>query len=132
MSSGKIAGVTQLPVIDRVMACCAPLGREPLSVDSAAELASLIKALADPARLRVMSIVMAAETGEVCVCDLTDRLNLTQPTVSHHLKVLRDAGLVTREQRGVWAYYRAVPGAFSALSELLSPAAPGSAPAGDT
>lgn len=114
-----------LPVVERVLACCAPLSREPLSADGAVHFATLLKALADPARLRVMSIIMAAETGEVCVCDLTDRLDLTQPTVSHHLRVLLDAGLVRRDKRGVWAYYRAVPGALTALTELLSPVSGG-------
>jgi ArsR family transcriptional regulator len=68
-----------------------------------------------------MSIIMAAEAGEICVCDLTSRLALSQPTVSHHLKVLLDAGLVSRDKRGVWAYYRAVPGALGALADLLAP-----------
>lgn len=115
--------MTQLPVIERVAACCAPLDRAPLSADGAAELATLLKAIADPARLRILSIIMAAHTGEVCVCDLTERLELTQPTVSHHLKVLLDAGLVEREKRGVWAYYRAVPDALSALTDVLTPTA---------
>ena len=88
-------------------ACCAPLAAAPLSADDAALLATRLKALADPNRLRLMSLVLAAGDEGCCVCDLTAPVALTQPTVSHHLKVLHDAGLVTREQRGVWAYFRA-------------------------
>jgi len=104
-------------------ACCAPLLREPLSVAGAEQLAAVLKALADPARLRLLSMIAAHEGGEACVCDLTEPLGRTQPTVSHHLKVLHDAGLVTRDKRGVWAYYQLVPGALSALAGLLSDAA---------
>lgn len=107
----------------RAMSCCAPLVREPMSADSAAALASVLKALADPARLRLLSIIAAHEGGEACVCDLTEPLDLSQPTVSHHLKVLLDAGLVSRDKRGVWAYYRLVPGALTGLGELLTGAA---------
>jgi ArsR family transcriptional regulator len=70
--------------------------------------------------LRLVSLIQAHEHGEACVCDLTEPISLTQPTVSHHLKVLRDAGLVTREKRGVWAYYRIVPAALEGLSDLIS------------
>jgi len=108
-----------------VAACCAPLAREPLSAATAAELAGVLKALADPVRLRLLSLIQSHADGEACVCDLTEPFSLTQPTVSHHLKVLLDAGLVEREKRGVWAYYRVVPAALAALSELIdSPAAP--------
>jgi len=103
-----------------VMACCSPLAREPLSANSAVELAGILKALADPVRLRLVSLIQAHEDGEACVCDLTEPISLSQPTVSHHLKVLRDAGLVTREKRGVWAYYRIVPAALEGLSDLIS------------
>ena len=103
-----------------VMACCSPLAREPLSASSAVELAGILKALADPVRLRLVSLIQAHEDGEACVCDLTEPISLSQPTVSHHLKVLRDAGLVTREKRGVWAYYRIVPAALEGLSALIS------------
>ena len=103
-----------------VMACCSPLAREPLSAHSAVELAGILKALADPVRLRLVSLIQAHEDGEACVCDLTEPISLSQPTVSHHLKVLRDAGLVTREKRGVWAYYRIVPAALEGLSDLIS------------
>lgn len=102
--------------------CCAPLLREPITAGQAAELARMLKALADPARLRLVSMVAAHEGGEACVCDLTEPLGLTQPTVSHHLKILVDAGIFTREKRGVWAYYALVPAALDALSSVLSTA----------
>jgi len=106
--------------VGRAMACCAPLVREPLSQSGAVELATVLKALADPARLRLLSMIAAHDDGEACVCDLTEPLGLTQPTVSHHLKVLHDAGLITRDKRGVWAYYRLVPDALTGLAALLT------------
>ena len=101
-------------------ACCTPLLREPISAGQAAELARILKALADPARLRLVSMVAAHEGGEACVCDLTEPLGLTQPTISHHLKVLVEAGILTRDKRGVWAYYALVPSALDAVSAMLS------------
>ncbi len=103
-------------------ACCAPLLREPITASQAADLARLLKALADPTRLRLVSMVAAHEGGEACVCDLTGPLGLTQPTVSHHLKILVDAGIFTRDKRSVWAYYALVPAALDAVSAVLSPA----------
>jgi len=103
--------------------CCAPLLREPLTAGQAADLARILKALADPTRLRLVSMVAAHEAGEACVCDLTDPLGLTQPTISHHLKVLVDAGIFTRDQRGKWAYYALVPRALDSLSAVLSTSA---------
>jgi len=100
--------------------CCAPLLREPITAEQAADMARLLKALADPARLRLVSMVAAHEGGEACACDLTEPLGLTQPTVSHHLKILVDAGIFRRDKRGVWAYYSLVPGAMDALSAVLS------------
>jgi ArsR family transcriptional regulator len=105
-------------------ACCVPLVRAPLSAAAATDLAHTLKALADPARLRLLSMVAAHDGAEACVCDLTEPLGLTQPTVSHHLKVLVDAGLLTRDKRGVWAYYAVVPGALDALAAVLSTSAP--------
>ena len=99
--------------------CCAPLVREPLSADDAVSFARTLKAIADPARLRLLSLVAAHDGGEACVCDLTEPLALSQPTVSHHLKVLVDAGLLTREKRGVWAYFTLVPGALDAVADVL-------------
>ncbi|MDB5478934.1 MAG: ArsR family transcriptional regulator [Alphaproteobacteria bacterium] len=110
--------VTLLPVIDAA-ACCAPLAREPLTQPQADDLARSLKALADPARLRLLSIIAASEGSEACVCDLTEPLNIGQPTVSHHLRVLTEAGFVTRSKRGTWAYYKLVPGALDALSRVL-------------
>lgn len=120
MTSSTVAGTRPaLPLAD---ACCAPLLREPITPSQAAELARLLKALADPTRLQLVSMVAAWEDGEACVCDLTEPLGLTQPTISHHLKMLVDAGIFTRDKRGVWAYYALVPDALSALSAVLIPA----------
>ena len=105
-------------------AACCPLLREPLSASQAADLAHILKALADPARLRLVSMVAAQEGGEACVCDLTEPLGLTQPTISHHLKILVEAGIFTRDKRGVWAYYALVPSALDALSAMLSTGSP--------
>jgi ArsR family transcriptional regulator len=109
--------------------CCAPLVRQALSAEEAAELARVLRAIAEPARLRLLSLVAAHAGGEACVCDLTGPLGLSQPTVSHHLRVLVDAGLLSREKRGVWAFYALVPGALDAVAGVLgtagSPAAPG-------
>ena len=101
-------------------ACCTPLLREPITAGQASDLARLLKALADPTRLRLVSMVAAHEGGEACVCELTEPLGLTQPTISHHLKILVDAGIFTRDKRGVWAYYALVPSALDALAAVLS------------
>lgn len=98
----------------------AALLSEPIGADQAAELARLLKALADPTRLRLVSMVAAHDGGEACVCELTEPLGLTQPTISHHLKILVDAGIFTRDKRGVWAYYALVPSAMDTLSAMLS------------
>ena len=104
--------------------CCSPVVREVIQPAEAETLAGGFKALADPTRLRLISLVAAHEDAEACVCELTDPVGLSQPTVSHHLKILVDAGILTREQRGKWAYYRLVPGALDALAALIaSPAA---------
>ena len=102
--------------------CCALL-REPITAAQADELAKVLKALGEPTRLRLVSMVAAHDGGEACVCDLTAPLGLTQPTISHHLKILVDAGILTRDKRGVWAYYSLVPGTLDALSAALGPAA---------
>jgi len=111
--------VTGVRALEELAACCSPLARDPISAESAQRLAVVLKALADPARLRLLSLVMAHESGEACVCELTEPLGLAQPTVSHHLRVLLDAGLVERSKRGVWAYYRVVPDALAQVAELL-------------
>lgn len=95
--------LTLTPV--ETVACCSPLVREPLSSEQAERVAPLFKALADPVRLRLVSIVAGSEGGEACVCDLNDAFDLSQPTISHHLKVLHEAGLLDRTKRGVWVYY---------------------------
>ena len=110
-----------LPVIEYALACCVPLSRRPLTEEQASSVAPLLKALADPVRLRLVSMVLSSEDGEACVCDLNDAFDLSQPTISHHLKVLHDAGLLDRDKRGVWVYYRARPQAMAALSTLLTP-----------
>jgi ArsR family transcriptional regulator len=109
---------------DADLDCCSPLAREPMSAAAAAELSYALKAIADPTRLRLLSLIQAHDGGEACVCDLTVPIGLTQPTVSHHLKVLLDAGLVTRSRRGTWAYYRAVPERLAALAEVISASQP--------
>jgi ArsR family transcriptional regulator, arsenate/arsenite/antimonite-responsive transcriptional repressor len=119
--------LTELPltVTTSSAACCvgetcAPLTREAISGSGAAELSAVLKALADPVRLRLVSMIAAHEGGEACVCDLTAPLGLTQPTVSHHLKVLTDAGFLTRSKRGTWAYYALVPGSLDAVAATLA------------
>jgi ArsR family transcriptional regulator len=100
-------------------ACCSPLSARPLSAQEADLVAPLLKALADPVRLRLMSLVASHEGGEACVCDLNDAFSLSQPTISHHLKVLHEAGLLDREKRGVWVYYRARTDALARLGTLI-------------
>ena len=102
-------------------ACCPPLASEPLSVEDARRFAQLLKAVAEPTRLRLVSLIAAQENREACVCDLTEPVGLGQPTVSHHLKILVDAGILHREKRGVWAYYSIIPGALERMAAVLSP-----------
>ncbi|MCO4276385.1 metalloregulator ArsR/SmtB family transcription factor [Pseudarthrobacter sp. HLT3-5] len=111
-----------LPVIDQATddACCIPAGPPALGAQEAKQKALVFKALADPNRLRLLSIVKAESSGESCVCDLTDPLDLGQPTVSHHLKILVEAGLLHREKRGTWAYYSLVPGALDDAAGILA------------
>ena len=101
------------------VACCSPVTREPLSADAAERIAPLVKAIADPVRLRLLSLVASHADGEACVCDLNDAFDLSQPTISHHLKLLHEAGLLDREKRGVWVYYRANASALGDLAALL-------------
>lgn len=101
------------------VACCQPLTKEPLSRDQAEAIAPLLKALADPVRLRLLSLVASHQDGEACVCDLNDAFELSQPTISHHLKVLHELGLLERSKRGVWAYYRIQPAALAGLAGLI-------------
>lgn len=107
-----------LPVVDlKAVACCSPLAVRPLDADQAAGVAPMFRALGDPVRLRLMSMI--ASVPEMCVCDLTSAFELSGPTISHHLKVLREAGLVDTERRGTWVWYRVKPEAFRQLGALL-------------
>ncbi|MEU8900375.1 metalloregulator ArsR/SmtB family transcription factor [Nocardia sp. NPDC048505] len=103
--------------------CCGPSLTAPLEQDAAAELASAFKALGDPVRLRLLSLIASRRGAEVCVCELTPQFEQSQPTISHHLKVLREAGLIDCERRGTWVYYWVIPQALQRLSAVLMPAA---------
>jgi ArsR family transcriptional regulator len=109
---------TTAPAAEAV--CCTPLAAAPLGRAEAEQLATLLKAVADPTRLQLLSLVVAAGDGAACVCDLTAPLGLRQPTVSHHLKIMVDAGLLAREQRGSWAYYSLIRERFAEIRTLLA------------
>lgn len=113
---------TMLPLISSSddAVCCAPLVKEPIGQAEAERLAATLKALADPARLRLLSIVAASADQEACVCDLIEPIGLSQPTVSHHLKVLTEAGFLSRSKRGTWAYYRLQPDALAGVADVLT------------
>jgi ArsR family transcriptional regulator, arsenate/arsenite/antimonite-responsive transcriptional repressor len=108
-----------LPLLDAN--CCAPLVSESLTAAEAADLAQVLKALGDPVRLRLLSMIGAHEGGEACVCELTDAFDVTAPTISHHLRVLREAGLIACERRGTWVYYWIIPEAMNRLARLFTP-----------
>ncbi len=113
-----------LPLLDPMPSaevCCTPLTSAPLTPDEAEDLAVRLKAIADPTRLRLLSIVLASEGMRACTCDLTEPLGLSQPTVTHHLKRLAAAGLVTGERRGTWTYYSVVPEALAGLASVITP-----------
>jgi len=113
---------TMLPVIDDLAAaCCSPVTGGVLDQAQAERLAQIFKALGDPTRVRLVSLIAAHEGAEACVCELTEPVGLSQPTVSHHLKLLVDAGLLAREQRGRWSFYRVVDGALDSLAGALRP-----------
>ncbi|MGH3158066.1 MAG: ArsR/SmtB family transcription factor [Streptosporangiaceae bacterium] len=101
-------------------ACSVPLVGEPVSETAAAGLAQVFRALGDPVRLRLVSLIGAHRGGEACVCDLSAAFDLAQPTISHHLKVLREAGIIDCERRGTWVYYRVVPAALEQMAALLA------------
>ena len=103
--------------------CCAPLACEPLPEAGAQELAVLFKAVADPVRLRLLSLIACHEGGESCVCDLTGAFDMTAPSVSYHLRILREAGLISAERRGTWVYYRVEPAVMARMSAVLVPQA---------
>jgi ArsR family transcriptional regulator len=111
--------VTELLPLQDITAGCAPATGEAMTQADADVLSRVLKAVADPARLRLISLVAAHDGAEACVCDLTEPLGLSQPTVSHHLKILVEAGFLAREKRGTWAYYTLVPGALESLARLL-------------
>lgn len=115
----------ELEVIGQDAACCPGLSVAPLDEDQAAELAKVFKALGDPVRLRLMSMIASrGEGGEVCVCELTPAFDLSQPTISHHLKLLRRAGLIDCERRGTWVYYWVLPGVLDRLAAFLTTTQP--------
>lgn len=118
--------MSKRPVSDAgsVTACCPPLSVNPLTPESAGQLAPMFKALGDPIRLRLLSMIASAR--ETCVCDLTGAFDVSGPTISHHLRVLRQTGLVDCERRGTWVYYRVHPAALNALAGLLQVATPAS------
>ena len=111
------------------LGCFSPLVREPLSGEQAGELSRLFKAMGDPVRLRLLSLIASHAGGEACVCDLTEVFDLSGPTISHHLKVLREAGLITGERRATWVYYRVRPEVLEALASVLVPPTPDTVPA---
>ncbi|HJX78026.1 ArsR/SmtB family transcription factor [Glutamicibacter sp.] len=120
--SATTTGTAELGLQVTDEACCVPTpGEKVLQLTEAELLAARFKALSDPNRLRILSIVSSSEELETCVCDLSEPLGLKQPTVSHHLKILVDAGILHREKRGVWAYFSVVPGALESLASSLLP-----------
>jgi ArsR family transcriptional regulator len=116
-----------LPLVEDFAACCAPVTGGVIEAATAERLARVFKALGDPSRVRLVSLIAAQGDDGACVCDLTAPLELSQPTVSHHVKQLLEAGLVTREQRGKWAYYRVVDTALNALAGALTSGVPAAA-----
>lgn len=114
MSNAKV-----LPVVEPDLAsCCPPLAQRPLSAEEAERTAAMFKALGDPVRLRLFSSIASHENGEACVCDISD-VGVSQPTVSHHLKKLREAGLLTSERRGTWVYYRVAPSVLDLMGRMF-------------
>jgi ArsR family transcriptional regulator len=112
--------ITPLGAAAMPEACAIPLVREPIDDSAAAGLARVFKALADPVRLRLVSLIGAHQGGEVCMCELTEAFDLSQPTISHHLKILREAGLIGSQRRGTWVYYRLEPATLERMGALLS------------
>jgi len=120
-----VSMATSTPLLQpaALAACCSPMTDGVVSDETAETLARMFKALGDPTRVKLLSLIAASPSGEACICDMTDPVGLSQPTVSHHMKLLVEAGLATREQRGKWAYYRVVPAVLSSLAVALEPAA---------
>ena len=115
-----MATATAPPTAGDIAACCSPLTGGALDSAAAERLASVFKALADPGRVKLVSLIAASEGAEACICDLTEPLGLSQPTVSHHMKLLVDAGLVNRDQRGKWAYYRVNAEALDRIANAVT------------
>ena len=112
-----------LPLAEPASACCTPLTGSSLSAEQAERIVPLLKALADPVRLRLVSLIASSATGEACVCDLNEAFDQSQATISHHLKVLHSAGVLDRDKRGIWVYYAVRPEALDAVSDLFRTAA---------
>ncbi|ROT33467.1 metalloregulator ArsR/SmtB family transcription factor [Micromonospora sp. HM5-17] len=123
----KQSPVLSLTDLNAGTPCCAPMSEQRIPAQTAAVLAPAFKALGDPVRLQLMSMIASAPAGEICVCDLTPAFDLSGPTISHHLKTLRETGLVDAERRGTWVYYRARPGIMRQLASLLQIGMPASA-----
>jgi ArsR family transcriptional regulator, arsenate/arsenite/antimonite-responsive transcriptional repressor len=120
----RVTNQKLLPLLEPAAAeCCPPLACEPLSPDGAEEMAVLFKAVADPVRLRLLSMIACHPGGESCVCDLTPAFDMTAPSISYHLKILREAGLISSERRGTWVYYRVMPEVMARMSVVLAPPA---------
>ena len=115
---------TRAPMADPTSACCTPLVGSSLSAAQAEQIIPLLKALADPVRLRLVSLIASSASGEACVCDLNEAFDQTQATISHHLKVLHSAGVLDRDKRGIWVYYAVRPEALDAVAGLFTAAAP--------
>jgi ArsR family transcriptional regulator len=118
MSNAKALPLLE-PASGTVVPCCPPLAERPMNAGEAETAARMFKALGDPVRLRLFSAVASHPDGEACVCDISD-VGVSQPTVSHHLKKLREAGLLTSERRGTWIYYRVEPSVLAAMGQLLA------------
>ena len=114
---------TRAPLTEPGSACCTPLVGTAMSAAQAEQVVPLLKALADPVRLRLVSLIASSPTGEACVCDLNEAFDQTQATISHHLKVLHSAGVLDRDKRGIWVYYAVRPEALDAVADLFTTAA---------
>ncbi|MER5218803.1 ArsR/SmtB family transcription factor [Streptomyces flaveus] len=123
MSNIKALPLLEPEAPEGVVPCCPPLTERPLTAEEAERTAAMFKALGDPVRLRLFSLVASHEGGEACVCDISD-VGVSQPTVSHHLKKLKEAGLLSSERRGTWVYYRVEPSVMAAMGQMLTAAAP--------
>ncbi|WP_405931548.1 ArsR/SmtB family transcription factor [Streptomyces sp. NBC_00827] len=119
MSNVPVLTLLEPEVPEAVAPCCPPLTERPLTAEEAQRTARMFKALGDPVRLRLFSLVASHEGGEACVCDISD-VGVSQPTVSHHLKKLKEAGLLTSERRGTWVYYRVEPSVVAAMGQFLT------------